>query len=105
MKLDILEKHTREENPAFGLDTYEHVLDLVRHRVQETKNWMAKHDRNFSKRYIDGDLEIVIRLDFGGKSGVYDLVFLGRIHQTLRVTPAMEAGITDHVWDVPELLA
>ena len=21
-----------------------------------------------------------------------------RIHQTLRVTPAMEAGITDHVW-------
>jgi transposase-like protein/IS1 family transposase len=28
-----------------------------------------------------------------------------RIHQTLRVTPAMEAGITDHVWAVPELLA
>jgi hypothetical protein len=21
-----------------------------------------------------------------------------RVHQTLRVTPAMEAGITDHVW-------
>jgi hypothetical protein len=28
-----------------------------------------------------------------------------RIHQTLRVTPAMEAGITDHVWDLAELLA
>jgi hypothetical protein len=28
-----------------------------------------------------------------------------RIHKTLRVTPAMEAGITDHVWDVTELLA
>ena len=28
-----------------------------------------------------------------------------RLHGTLRVTPAMEAGITDHVWDVPELLA
>ena len=27
-----------------------------------------------------------------------------RIHQTLRVTPAMEAGITDHVWDLAELL-
>lgn len=24
----------------------------------------------------------------------------GRVHQTLRVTPAMEAGITDHVWSV-----
>ena len=22
----------------------------------------------------------------------------GRIHQTLRVTPAMEAGVADHVW-------
>jgi len=28
-----------------------------------------------------------------------------RIHQTLRVTPAMEAGITDHVWSVEELTA
>jgi transposase-like protein/IS1 family transposase len=26
-----------------------------------------------------------------------------RIHQTLRVTPAMEAGITDHVWSIEEL--
>jgi len=27
-----------------------------------------------------------------------------RVHRTLRVTPAMEAGITDHVWDLSELL-
>jgi len=27
-----------------------------------------------------------------------------RIHQTLRVTPAMEAGVTDHVWSVEELV-
>jgi IS1 family transposase len=27
-----------------------------------------------------------------------------RVHQTLRVTPAMEAGIADHVWAVHELL-
>src|SRR5437667_1297485 len=27
-----------------------------------------------------------------------------RIHSTLRVTPAMEAGITDHVWTVKEML-
>jgi len=27
-----------------------------------------------------------------------------RIHQTLRVTPAMAAGITDHVWDLTDLL-
>ena len=28
-----------------------------------------------------------------------------RVHQTLRVTPAMEAGITDHVWEVSEIIA
>jgi len=28
-----------------------------------------------------------------------------RIHQTLRVTPAMEAGLTDHVWELEELIA
>ena len=26
-----------------------------------------------------------------------------RIHQTLRVTPAMAAGVTDHLWDVEDL--
>jgi IS1 family transposase len=28
-----------------------------------------------------------------------------RVHQTVRVTPAMEAGITDHVWSVDDLVA
>ena len=28
-----------------------------------------------------------------------------RIHKTLRVTPAMEAGLTDHVWDLEEVAA
>jgi IS1 family transposase len=28
-----------------------------------------------------------------------------RVHQTLRVTPAMEAGVTDHVWSLEEVVA
>jgi hypothetical protein len=28
-----------------------------------------------------------------------------RVHQTLRVTPAMEARLTDHVWSLEELVA
>jgi hypothetical protein len=28
-----------------------------------------------------------------------------RIHQTLRVTPAMELGLADHVWEIEELVA
>jgi hypothetical protein len=28
-----------------------------------------------------------------------------RVHQTLRVTPVMEAGITGHIWTIQELLS
>ena len=28
-----------------------------------------------------------------------------RVHQTLRVTPAMAAGITDHLWEVSDMVA
>ena len=29
----------------------------------------------------------------------------GLVHQTLRVTPAMEAGLADHVWAIKEIVA
>jgi hypothetical protein len=28
-----------------------------------------------------------------------------RVHQSLRVTPAMEAGLSDHVWNLEEIIA
>jgi hypothetical protein len=28
----------------------------------------------------------------------------GRIHKTLRVTPAMAAGVSDHVWSIEEIV-
>jgi hypothetical protein len=28
-----------------------------------------------------------------------------RIHQSLRVTPAMEAGVSQHVWSLDEIIA
>lgn len=29
---------------------------------------------------------------------------IGRVHQTLRVTPAMQAGIASHVWSIEEIV-
>jgi hypothetical protein len=29
---------------------------------------------------------------------------LGRVHQTLRVAPAMEVGVSDHVWSIEEIV-
>jgi hypothetical protein len=28
-----------------------------------------------------------------------------RIHKTLRVTPAMESGVSDHVWSIEEIVS
>jgi hypothetical protein len=28
-----------------------------------------------------------------------------RVHKTLRVTPAMQAGLSDHVWSIEEIVA
>jgi hypothetical protein len=28
-----------------------------------------------------------------------------RVHQTLRVTPAMEAGVASHVWSIDDIIA
>jgi hypothetical protein len=27
-----------------------------------------------------------------------------RVHETLRVTPAMQLGVTDHIWSIGELI-
>lgn len=34
----------------------------------------------------------------------YMVYNFARIHKSLRVTPAMEAGITDHVWTLEEII-
>jgi hypothetical protein len=28
-----------------------------------------------------------------------------RIHQSLRITPAMAAGVSDHIWSIDEIIA
>ena len=40
---------------------------------------------------------------FSGLGKVTDYHNFGRIHQSLRVTPAMEAGLTDRVWSLQEI--
>ncbi len=29
---------------------------------------------------------------------------LCRVHETIRMTPAMQLGVTDHIWDIGELI-
>jgi len=35
----------------------------------------------------------------------HDVLQFARVHQTLKTTPAVAAGVTDHVWSVEEIVA
>ncbi len=56
---------------------------------------LTRLTNGFSKKWEN--LWAALCLHFGW----YNFV---RVHRTLRVTPAIEAGITDHVWDLKELI-
>jgi IS1 family transposase len=69
----------------------------------ERQNWsvrtsMRRYTRlsNGFSRKIENHAAAVALNYFG-----YNFI---RIHRTLRVTPAMEAGVTDHVWTVSDLV-
>jgi hypothetical protein len=56
---------------------------------------MTRLTYSFSKKW--SNLEAALALHFA----YYNFC---RIHGTLKVTPAMKSGVTDHVWDLTELL-
>lgn len=57
---------------------------------------MTRLTNAFSKSWVNHNATMAVYLMY------YNFC---RVHQTLRVTPAMEAGITDHIWTMRELLA
>jgi IS1 family transposase len=66
---------------------------------------------NLSTRHTDGRVRrlcLAFSKTLRGHSAAIALTFaaynLVRIHGSLRVTPGMAAGITDHVWDIAEIV-
>ena len=57
---------------------------------------LTRLTNGFSKRWEN--LQAALALHFA----YYNFC---RIHSTIRVTPAMGAGLTDHIWTLAELLA
>jgi hypothetical protein len=41
----------------------------------------------------------------GGHRALLHVFTTSRVHQTLRVTPATEAGVPNHVWSIEETVA
>jgi hypothetical protein len=64
-------------------------------QYQDGMRRMTRLTNAFSKKW--GNLEAAYNLWFA----YHDF---RRIHKTLRLTPAMESGLTDHTWNLLELL-
>ena len=88
------------KEPRMGCPQAEHVSTSYVERQNLTMRMAMRRftrlTNGFSKKLAN--LEHAVSLHFMH----YNFC---RVHQTLRVTPAMEAGIADHVWSVDELIA
>jgi IS1 family transposase len=83
-----------------GKPIYQHVSTSVCERQNLTMRMSMRRftrlTNAFSKKVENHEHAIAIHYMF------YNFC---RIHQSLRVTPAMEAGIADHVWSLEEVIA
>lgn len=90
-----IKKRTIEGNPDKALVSTSYVerqnLTMRMHMRRFTRLTNA-----FSKKVENHAYAVALHFMY------YNFV---RIHQTLKVTPAMEAGLTDRLWDVADLVA
>lgn len=85
--------------PITGEPSEEHINTSYVERQNLTMRMMLRRltrlTNAFSKKWEN--LKAALALHFA----FYNFC---RIHRTLRVTPAMEAGLTDHIWTLTELV-
>jgi IS1 family transposase len=85
---------------VIGNPDYEHVSTSY---VERQNLSMRMHMRRFTR--LTNAFSKKIENHAAAISLYFAFYNFCRVHQTLRVTPAMEAGIADHVWTVEELVA
>jgi hypothetical protein len=72
--------------------------------MRETASVRHRAPRNIALT-VDSARESGIRDAHAAAVALYFMYYkFGRVHQTLRVTPAMEAGVANHVWSVEEIV-
>jgi len=92
------------------------IFDLVRHNLQrqaaehittsyvERQNLTMRRAMRPFTRLTNGFSKKVENLEAAVALHYMHYNFC-RIHQTLRVTPAMKAGVSEHVWALDEVIA
>jgi IS1 family transposase len=86
--------------PKIGMPDYERIctshIERQNLSIRMGMRRMTRLTNAFSKKWAN--LKYAYALWFA----FYNFC---RTHKTIRVTPAMEAGLTDHVWSISEMLA
>jgi len=83
-----------------GMPDYQHISTSHTERQNLTMRMSMRRftrlTNGYSKKVENHEAAVALH---------YMYYNFGRIHQSLRVTPAMEAGISDHVWTLEEIAA
>jgi len=113
MLIKLFGKHEKTENRKYSPSA---CKDILKKRISGRPK-----QKDISTSYVERQ-NLTIRMSsrrftrltngfskkFENHQAAMDLHFMHynfvRIHQTIRVTPAMEAGLTDHVWKIKDLL-
>jgi len=88
---------TREQRITGNLDPGHISTSYVERQnltMQMQMRWFTRLTNAFSKKLDNHKAMIALH---------YMHYNFGRIHKTLRVTPAMEAGVAEHVWSLDEI--
>jgi len=85
--------------PRVGMPDYERICTSHIERQNLTMRMQIRRLTRLTNAYSKKweNLQAAVALHFA----YYNFV---RVHGSLRVTPAMEAGLSDHVWSIAELL-
>jgi hypothetical protein len=82
-----------------GKPVFEHVstsfVERQTLRMRMSMKRVARLSNGFSKKVENHEHAVALH---------YMHYNFCRVHQSLRVTPAMEAGVSDHVWSISELI-
>lgn len=88
------EKSRAFGNPDLSKATTSHI-ERQNLTLRMSMRRMTRLTNAFSKKWEN------LRWSYALQFAYYNFC---RVHQTLRVTPAMESGISDHVWTISELI-
>lgn len=97
----------RRYSPAVCVGTERKVIEGKPDQAHISTSYVERHNLTLRMRFTRLTNAFSKKIENHCHALALFLVFYNfcRIHQTLRVTPAMEAGITDHVWEVEEIVA